>query len=157
MCVSISPYTFYTFILHTLVERLPPHAPVKWKQIKKSHKRIDEHKRISFFQKRVSYLSPILCFQSQTFNFIHPGKPHHGTSFQNRVIQSPFYDFQKSIFKKFDPIHSNHISADAPFHAESEFVLAFDEKCLARVIINDSWPQFSIWASLRRAYENIRR
>ena len=99
MCVSTSPYSLYTLILHTLVERLPPHAPVKWKQIKKSHKRIDEDKRISLFQKRVSYLSPILCFQSQTFISIRPRKPHHGTRFQNRVIESPFYDFGKSIFK----------------------------------------------------------
>ena len=69
----------------------------------------------------------------------------------------PILWLRKVNFEKFGLIHWTHISADAPFHAESEFVLAFDEKCLARAINIDSGPQFLIWASLPRAYENIRR
>ena len=42
------------------------------------------------------------------------------------------------------PIHSTHISADAPLHGESESVLAFMGKCLAPPIIEDSRPQLSI-------------
>ena len=50
----------------------------------------------------------------------------------------PIQWLRKADFEKLDPIHSTHISADAPIHAESESVFAFEGKCLARPIINDS-------------------
>ena len=69
----------------------------------------------------------------------------------------PILSLRKVDFEKLDPIHSTHISADAPIHAKSESVFFFVVKCLARLIVNDSGAQISIWASLPPTYATVRR
>ena len=67
----------------------------------------------------------------------------------------PLLWLRKVDFEKFGLIYSTHLSADVPIHAETESMLAFVEKCLARPIIIDSGPNCRFWARLPRAYEDV--
>ena len=157
MCVSISPYSFYIPDSPICGLAASPHMPL-WNGNKlKSH--IKESMKTSEFRffksESPTSLPPLFrltCIHSQSYM-----KTPSWHELPKSSYPKPILWLRKVNFEKFGLIHWTHISADAPFHAESEFVLAFDEKCLARAINIDSGPPFLIWASLPRAYENIRR
>ena len=86
VCINFPVFFLYPRFFNLWSSDFPAHAPVKWKQIKKSHKKIGKDKQISLFQKRASYVSHTLRFQSQIFNLIHPRESHLGMSLQNSVV-----------------------------------------------------------------------
>ena len=58
--------------LHALVERLPPHAPVKWKQIKKSHKKSMKTNEFRFFKSEPPTSRPPFVFnRKHSLTFVH--------------------------------------------------------------------------------------
>ena len=155
-CVSPGPLFFlYPCSFIPWSSGFATHAPVNWKQIKKSQKNSMKTSEFRFL--KASLLHPTNSLFS--IANIHSHSSTKTASWHELAKFSypkPILWLRKVDFEKLGPILSSHISADAPFHAEFEFVLAFEEKCLARPIINHYWPNSPFSASSPRAYHSVR-
>ena len=119
------------------------HAPVNWIQVKKSQQKAMKTPEFRFLRVELRR-DPHLLFSTGNIHSHSSAKTASYHELSKFSYLKPIQWVRKVDFEKLSPIHSTHISADAPIHAESESVLAFDEKCLARPIINDSRPKISI-------------
>ena len=135
MCVSTSPYSFYipvsSYSGRATSLRIPLLAR---KELKTSKKKLMKTSEFCF--SKVSRLRPSHPLFSianiQSHSSTKTASWHELSKFS---YLKPILWLRKVDFEKLGLIPSSHISADAPFHAESEFALAFDEKCLARPIM----------------------
>ena len=136
VCINFPVFFLYPRFFILWSSGFPAHAPVNWKQIKKSQKNSMKTSEFRFL--KASLLRPTNSLFS--IANIHSHSSTKTASWHELAKFSypkPILWLRKVDFEKLGPILSSHISADAPFHAEFEFVLAFEEKCLVPPIIND--------------------